>query len=147
MVEVPAVAVAADRFAREVDFFSVGTNDLGQYTMAAERGNEALASLLSGPQPAVLRLIAMLTAAAGEHGRWVGVCGELAGDPAAAVLLAGLGVAELSMAPSRIPEVKATLRSLALSDARAIARRALDCDDAEGVTDLVGPALGDSGGR
>jgi len=140
MVEVPAVAVAADRFAREVDFFSVGTNDLGQYTMAAERGNAALAPLLSGPQPALLRLIATLTAAASEHGRWVGVCGELAGDPAAAILLAGLGVAELSMAPSRIPEVKATLRSLALEDARTIARRALDCDDQEAVAELVAAA-------
>jgi phosphocarrier protein FPr len=147
MVEVPAVAVAADRFAREVDFFSVGTNDLGQYTMAAERGNEALAPLLSGPQPALLRLIATLTAAAEEHGRWVGVCGELAGDPAAAVLLAGLGVAELSMAPSRIPEVKETLRGLALADAQAIARRALDCDDAQGVVELVTPALGALPGR
>ena len=147
MVEVPAVAVAADRFAREVDFFSVGTNDLGQYTMAAERGNEALAPLLSGPQPALLRLIATLTAAAREHGRWVGVCGELAGDPAAAVLLAGLGVAELSMAPSRIPEVKATLRGLSLADAEAIARRALDCDDAQGVVDLVAPALAALPGR
>jgi multiphosphoryl transfer protein len=147
MVEVPAVAVAADRFAREVDFFSVGTNDLGQYTMAAERGNEALAELLSGPQPALLRLIATLTAAAAEHGRWVGVCGELAGDPAAAILLAGLGVSELSMAPSRIPEVKDTLRSIALSDARAIARRALDCDDATAVEALVAPALGGGGGR
>jgi phosphocarrier protein FPr len=147
MVEVPAVAVAAERFAREVDFFSVGTNDLSQYTMAAERGNGALASLLSGPQPAVLRLIATLTAAAEQHGRWVGVCGELAGDPAAAVLLAGLGVAELSMAPSRIPEVKETLRSLSLTDAQAIARRALDCDDAQEVARLVGPTPGEPGGR
>jgi len=147
MVEVPAVAVGADRFAPVVDFFSVGTNDLGQYTMAAERGNAALAPLLSGPQPALLRLIATLTAAAETHGRWVGVCGELAGDPAAAVLLAGLGVAELSMAPSRIPEVKATLRGLALADAEAIARRALDCDDSQGVVDLVAPALGALPGR
>ena len=138
----PAVAVAADRFAREVDFFSVGTNDLGQYTMAADRGNEALAPLLSGPQPALLRLIATLTAGAEEHGRWVGVCGELAGDPAAAILLAGLGVAELSMAPSRIPEVKATLRSLTLAGAQAIARRALDCDDAEEVARIVGALPG-----
>jgi phosphocarrier protein FPr len=142
MVEVPAVAVSAERFAREVDFFSVGTNDLGQYTMAAERGNEALAELLSGPQPALLRLIATLTEAAERHGRWVGVCGELAGDPAAAILLAGLGVAELSMAPSRIPEAKATLRGTALADARELARRALDCDDAAQVAALVAPALG-----
>ena len=147
MVEVPAVAVTADRFAPAVDFFSVGTNDLGQYTLAAERGNEALAPLLSGPQPAVLRLIATLTAVARRHGRWVGVCGELAGDPAAAVLLAGLGVTELSMAPSRIPEVKDALRSIALADAREIAGRALDCDDAAAVLALVVPALGEGGGR
>jgi phosphocarrier protein FPr len=147
MVEVPAVAVAAERFAREVDFFSVGTNDLGQYTMAAERGNEALAPLLSGPQPAVLRLIATLTSAAEQHGRWVGVCGELAGDPAAAVLLAGLGVVELSMAPSRIPEVKETLRGLALADAQEMARRALDCDDAQEVLRIAQPTPGEPGGR
>ena len=92
MVEVPAAALTAEHLAEHVDFFSVGTNDLTQYTMAAERGDERLAGLLAGPQPAVLRLVKATVEAADARGRWVGVCGELAGDPAAAVLLAGLGV-------------------------------------------------------
>ncbi|HEY6693253.1 MAG TPA: phosphoenolpyruvate--protein phosphotransferase [Solirubrobacteraceae bacterium] len=126
MVEVPAVALQADAFAAEVDFFSVGTNDLTQYTMAAERGNERLAGLLDGPRPPVLRLIAETARAAAAHGRWVGVCGELAGDPEAAVVLAGLGVKELSMAASRIPAVKDALRAVTLAEARDAAARALD---------------------
>ena len=102
MVEIPAAALTAARLAPHVDFFSIGTNDLTQYTMAAERGDARLATLLDGPQPAVLRLVHETVRAATAHGRWVGVCGELAGDPAAAVLLAGLGVTELSMAPGLI---------------------------------------------
>jgi phosphoenolpyruvate-protein phosphotransferase/dihydroxyacetone kinase phosphotransfer subunit len=125
MLEVPAVALQADAFAREVDFFSVGTNDLTQYTMAAERGNEALAPLLAGPQTPVLTLIKAAVEAADAHGRWVGVCGELAGDPEAAVVLAGLGVRELSMAASRIPEVKDALRAVSPQEARDAAARAL----------------------
>jgi multiphosphoryl transfer protein len=145
MVEVPALALAAPRFAREVDFFSVGTNDLGQYTMAAERGNEALAPLLAGPLPPVLRLIATVTAAAEAHGRWVGVCGELAGDPAAALLLAGLGVRELSMAASRIPEVKEALRAATMTELRDAAGRALELDDAAAAADTVAPLLAEVG--
>ena len=125
MVEVPAVALLADAFAAEVDFFSVGTNDLTQYTMAAERGNERLAGLLDGLRPAVLRLIGETAKAAAALGRWVGVCGELAGDPEAAVVLAGLGVSELSMAASRIAEVKDALRAVSLAEARDAAARAL----------------------
>ena len=125
MVEVPALALQAAQFAPEVDFFSIGTNDLAQYTMAAERGNAALAGLLDGAQAPVLALIACVTEAADEHGRWVGVCGELAGEPEAAVLLAGLGVRELSMAASRIPAVKAALRETDMEAAAAAARRAL----------------------
>jgi multiphosphoryl transfer protein len=125
MLEVPAVALQADAFAREVDFFSVGTNDLTQYTMAAERGNEALAPLLAGTNAPVLRLIAAAVEAARAHGRWVGVCGELAGDPEAAVVLAGLGIRELSMAAGRIPEVKDALRAVSLDDARDAAAQAL----------------------
>jgi len=130
MVEVPAAALGADMLAEHVDFFSLGTNDLTQYTMAAERGNEQLAPLLDGPQPAVLRLVQVTVRAATAHGRWVGVCGELAGDPAAAILLAGLGVTELSMAPGLIPEAKAALRSVSLEDARAAAEEALQAEDA-----------------
>jgi multiphosphoryl transfer protein len=126
MVEVPALALGAAQFAPEVDFFSVGTNDLAQYTMAAERGNAALAGLLEASSVPVLSLIARVTAAADEHGRWVGVCGELAGEPEAAILLAGLGVRELSMAPGRIPAVKAALRESDMDSASAAARRALE---------------------
>ena len=131
MVEVPAVAVDAERFARELDFLSIGTNDLAQYTMAAERGNEHVAALAAGPVPAVLRLIDLTVRGAQAHGRWVGVCGELAGDVDGARLLAGLGVSELSMAPPRIADVKQTLRELDLERARDAARRALDADSAD----------------
>ncbi len=126
MVEVPALALQAAHFAPHVDFFSVGTNDLAQYTMAAERGNAALAGLLGASRAPVLSLIAAVTEAAREHGRWVGVCGELAGEPDAAVLLAGLGVRELSMAASRIPAVKAALRECDSEAAAAAARAALE---------------------
>jgi phosphoenolpyruvate-protein kinase (PTS system EI component) len=125
MVEVPALALQAAELAPEVDFFSVGTNDLAQYTMAAERGNAALAGLLDEARAPVLALIASVVAAAETHGRWVGVCGELAGDPQAAVQLAGLGVRELSMAASRIPAVKVALRAVDTEAARAAAAAAL----------------------
>jgi phosphoenolpyruvate-protein phosphotransferase/dihydroxyacetone kinase phosphotransfer subunit len=125
MVEVPALALEAARFAPEVDFFSIGTNDLAQYVMAADRGNAAMAGLLRDSLAPVLALTAAVTAAAAAHGRWVGVCGELAGDPRAAVLLAGLGVRELSMAGSRIPAVKAALREVDWGAAQRAARGAL----------------------
>ena len=128
MVEVPAVAVQAERFARELDFLSIGTNDLAQYTMAAERGNEHVAGLTSGPVPAVLRLVDLTVRGAQAHGRWVGVCGELAGDVDGARLLVGLGVEELSMAPPRIADVKQALRNLDLDRAREAAARALQAD-------------------
>jgi phosphoenolpyruvate-protein phosphotransferase/dihydroxyacetone kinase phosphotransfer subunit len=137
MVEVPAAALTAARLAPHVDFFSVGTNDLTQYTMAAERGDERLAALLAGPQPAVLRLVRATVEAAEAHGRWVGVCGELAGDPAAAVLLAGLGVTELSMVPALIAEAKAALRAVDLADARTAALAALDAEDADAARRLA----------
>ena len=137
MVEVPAVALSAEGFAREVDFFSVGTNDLVQYTMAAERGNERVADLADGPLPQVLRLIEMVTRAAADQGRWVGVCGELAGDPVAAALFVGLGVTELSMAPARIPEIKETIRGLELATARTLAQRAIALESADDVRALL----------
>jgi phosphocarrier protein FPr len=140
MVEVPAAALTAASLAEHVDFFSLGTNDLTQYTMAAERGDERLAPLLTGPQPAVLRLIHETVAGAAEHGRWVGVCGELAGDPPTAVLLAGLGETELSMAPALVPEVKEALRGVELAQAQAAARQALEAETAAAARRL-GAAL------
>jgi phosphoenolpyruvate-protein phosphotransferase/dihydroxyacetone kinase phosphotransfer subunit len=141
MVEVPAAALTAEHLAEHVDFFSVGTNDLTQYTMAAERGDERLAGLLAGPQPAVLRLVKATVEAAAARGRWVGVCGELAGDPAAAILLAGLGVTELSMAPALVAEAKAALRAVDLADARAAADAALDAEDADEARRLAAALL------
>ena len=120
----------------------VGTNDLAQYTMAAERGNENVAALAEGPVPALLRLIAGVTEAARLRGRWVGACGELAGDPAAAALLVGLGVRELSMAPARIPEVKQVVRGLALDEAAAAAQAALARDSADEARADAAPLLG-----
>jgi phosphoenolpyruvate-protein kinase (PTS system EI component) len=120
----------ARRLAAEADFFSIGTNDLTQYTMAAERGNALVGELLAGPQPAVLRLVRATVTGAESRGRWVGVCGELAGDPAAAVLLVGLGVRELSMAPPLVAEVKQALRSVDLSRAADAAMRACDAREA-----------------
>jgi phosphoenolpyruvate-protein phosphotransferase/dihydroxyacetone kinase phosphotransfer subunit len=131
MVEVPAAALLSERLGRHVDFFSIGTNDLTQYTMAAERGNERVAALLAGPHPSVLRLVRETVEGAKAHGRWVGVCGELAGDPPTAVLLAGLGATELSMAPRLVPEVKDALRSVTLADAQEAARQALAAEHAD----------------
>jgi phosphoenolpyruvate-protein kinase (PTS system EI component) len=137
MVEVPSVAVQAERFAREVDFFSIGTNDLAQYALAAERGNAALAALTDGPVPALLSLVRDVVRGAAAHGRWVGVCGELAGDPDAAVLLVGLGVTELSMAAGLVPEVKEVVRGMDAAEAARLAAAALDLDDAAAVRALV----------
>ncbi|HUB04985.1 MAG TPA: phosphoenolpyruvate--protein phosphotransferase [Solirubrobacteraceae bacterium] len=141
MVEVPAAALTAQRLAEHVDFFSLGTNDLTQYTMAAERGDERLAPLLTGPQPAVLRLVEETVQAAAAHGRWVGVCGELAGDPASAILFAGLGVTELSMAPALVPEAKAALRGVDLEQARTAAQDALATDTAAAARALAAALL------
>jgi phosphoenolpyruvate-protein phosphotransferase/dihydroxyacetone kinase phosphotransfer subunit len=141
MVEVPAAALLSKRLGRHVDFFSIGTNDLTQYTMAAERGNARVAALLEGPHPSVLRLVTETVQGAEAHGRWVGVCGELAGDPPAALLLAGLGVTELSMAPPLVPEVKAALRSVTLADARATAEHALEAEHADEARRLAAALL------
>jgi multiphosphoryl transfer protein len=141
MVEVPAAALLSRSLGRHVDFFSIGTNDLTQYTMAAERGNERVAALLAGPHPSVLRLVRETVRGAEASGRWVGVCGELAGDPSAAVLLTGLGVRELSMSPRLVAEVKAALRSVTLVDASETAERALAAEDADEARRLAAALL------
>ncbi len=125
MIETPAAAVTADLLAREAAFFSVGSNDLTQYAMAADRGAADLAARYPHDSPAVLRLIAQAAAAAQRAGIPIGVCGELAGIPAAAPLLVGLGIAELSMAPAAIPAVKEHLHALTLAEAQAAGRQAL----------------------
>jgi phosphotransferase system enzyme I (PtsI) len=137
MVEIPAVAVLADQFAREVDFFSIGTNDLTQYTMAAERTNDRVAYLGDAAHPAVLRQIGKVIEAAHAQGIWVGLCGELAGDPQAIPVLLGLGLDEFSMAPASIPRAKVVLRNWSMADAQQLAGEVLELDSAEAVRERV----------
>jgi phosphoenolpyruvate-protein phosphotransferase len=137
MVEVPSVAVMAAQFAAEVDFFSVGTNDLTQYTLAMDRGHPKLAPQVDGLNPAVLGLIGQATAAAHTAGKWVGVCGGIASDPQAVPILIGLGVDELSVSIPAIPAVKAQIRALSLASCQKLAARALTEDSAASVRALV----------
>ncbi|WP_273824753.1 phosphoenolpyruvate--protein phosphotransferase [Pseudomonas asplenii] len=137
MIEVPSAALLAPVLAAEVDFFSVGTNDLTQYTLAIDRGHPTLSAQADGLHPAVLQLIDITVRAAHAHGKWVGVCGELAADPLAVPVLVGLGVDELSVAARSIPEVKARVRELALPAAQALARSALAVGSADEVRALV----------
>lgn len=140
MVEVPSSVILADAFAAEVDFFSIGTNDLTQYTLAIDRLHPTLGKQVDGLHPAVLRMVAAVTHAADAAGRWVGVCGGIAGDPRGAIILAGLGVTELSMSLPSIPEVKARLRRVSRAQAQAVAQRALACTTATEVRQLALPS-------
>jgi phosphocarrier protein FPr len=137
MIETVSAALLADRFAREADFFSIGTNDLTQYTLAMDRTNPGLAPQVDALHPAVLRLIERAVAGAHAHGRWVGVCGALAGDPQAVPVLLGLGVDELSVSVPVLPAVKAQVRTLSLNDCRTTAQLALDAADGAEVRALV----------
>lgn len=125
MVEIPAAAVLAEEFAKEVDFFSIGTNDLTQYTLAVERGNAAVAHLYAPEHPAVLRLIAMTAQAAAERHIPCGMCGEAAGDPKLAPAFVGMGVNELSMSPRRVPAVRKLLSGLTMDECRQAAEKLL----------------------
>ena len=125
MVEIPAAAVLAEEFAKEVDFFSIGTNDLTQYTLAVERGNAAVAHLYAPEHPAVLRLIAMTAQAAAERHIPCGMCGEAAGDPKLAPAFVGMGVNELSMSPRRVPAVRKLLSALTMDECRQAAEKLL----------------------
>ncbi len=137
MIEVPSAAVMADVFAPEVDFFSIGTNDLIQYCMACDRVNERVAYLYDPLHPAVLRLIRGVIDAAHKEGKWVGMCGEMAGDLEAIPLLLGLGLDEFSMNPPAIPAAKALVRSLSMARAKDIAARALSLRTAEEVREYL----------
>jgi phosphoenolpyruvate-protein kinase (PTS system EI component) len=138
MIEVPAATVQAKALAAHADFFSIGTNDLTQYALAIDRQNPELASQADSLHPAVLRLIAMTVEGARAHGRWVGVCGGLAGDPFGAALLAGLDVTELSMTPRDIPAVKAPIRGGRMAELVDLTARALDMEGAAEVRALDG---------
>jgi phosphocarrier protein FPr len=137
MVEIPSAALLAPVLAKEVDFFSIGTNDLTQYTLAAERGNPALSYLADGLHPSVLRLIGEVVEASHQAGKWTGICGELGGDPEATPILIGLGVDELSLNPAGIPRIKSILRDLTMERARALAEQALRCQTSAEVRQVV----------
>lgn len=136
MIEIPAAALMAAAFAREADFFSIGTNDLAQYTLAMDRGHPKLAPKIDGLNPAVLRLIHLTIQAAHDQGKRVGICGGIAGDPAAVPILVGLGVDELSVSLPSIPAVKALIRTLRMEKCRRLAKMALQQEDSAGVRGL-----------
>jgi phosphoenolpyruvate-protein phosphotransferase len=137
MIEVPSAALMADKFAPEVDFFSIGTNDLTQYTLAMDRGHAGLADRQDGLHPAVLRLIERTVTAAHQHGKRVDLCGELGSDAAAVPILVGLGVDELSVSVPAVPTVKAQVRTLTLANLQSLAQQALDCSSAAEVRERV----------
>jgi len=128
MIEIPSAALIADTLAKQAKFFSIGSNDLIQYTLAADRTNEKVSHLYEPTHPAILRLIKLTVDAAHQHGIWAGVCGEIAGDPALTPLLIGLGVDELSTAPPVVPQIKYIIRRLKLTEAQALAGFALQCE-------------------
>ncbi len=137
MVEIPSSAVIADQFAKEVDFFSVGTNDLIQYTMAADRMNEQVAYLYQPYNPAILRLVKMVIDAANKEGKWAGMCGEMAGDSVAIPLLLGLGLHEFSMSATSILPARSQISKLSKAEMEELAQKALSMSTAEEVVELV----------
>jgi len=151
MIEIPSAAIGAETLARRCKFFSIGTNDLIQYSLAIDRLNEKIAHLYEPTNPAILRLVQMTVAAAHKHGIWVGVCGEMAGDPVLTPLLLGLGVDELSVAPANVPQIKFLIRRMKMAEARELADFALQCESgaevlarAEQYARSIAPSLFDN---
>lgn len=141
MVETPAAAVNAKFLAKEVDFFSIGTNDLTQYTLAVDRGNELISHLYDPMTPAVLHLIKQVIDASHAEGKWTGMCGELAGDENATVLLLGMGLDEFSMSAISVPRIKKLIRNVNYQDAKLLAEQALQQPTAAGIASLVADFL------
>ncbi|MBD9642197.1 MULTISPECIES: phosphoenolpyruvate-protein phosphotransferase PtsI [Pantoea] len=137
MVETPASAVIARHLAKEVDFFSIGTNDLTQYTLAVDRGNDLISHLYNPMTPSVLGLIKQVIDASHAEGKWTGMCGELAGDERATLLLLGMGLDEFSMSAISIPSIKKIIRNTNFEDAKALAEQALDQPTADDLMNLV----------
>lgn len=137
MIEIPSAALTADILAREVDFFSIGTNDLIQYALAVDRVNEKIAYLYEPAHPAVLRLIKNVIDSGHKEGIWVGMCGEMAGDPALTVILIGLGLDEFSTSPILLPEIKKIIRAVRMSDALELAAKALTLDTGKEIKNFA----------
>jgi phosphocarrier protein FPr len=137
MVEVPSTAILADQFAKEVDFFSIGTNDLTQYALAMDRGHPKLATKIDALNPAILRLIKLTADGAHQEGKWVGVCGGIASDPQAVPVLLGLGIDELSVSVPAIPSIKAEVRKYSMKKCRSIAKKTLNCASSSEVRKLL----------
>lgn len=143
MVEIPSTAVMADLFAKEVDFFSIGTNDLIQYTMAADRMNEQISYLYQPYNPAILRLVKMVIDAAHKEGKWAGMCGEMAGDELALPILLGLGLDEFSMSATSILRARTQLKSLSKAEMETLAEQVLQLRTNEEVMEAVKAAIGE----
>ncbi|MBN6065459.1 phosphoenolpyruvate-protein phosphotransferase PtsI [Aggregatibacter actinomycetemcomitans] len=141
MVETPAAAVNAKFLAKEVDFFSIGTNDLTQYTLAVDRGNELISHLYNPMSPSVLNLIKQVIDASHAEGKWTGMCGELAGDERATILLLGMGLDEFSMSAISVPRIKKLIRNVNYQDAKALAEKALQQPTAAEIESLVSDFL------
>ena len=137
MMEIPAAAMIADKLAKYADFFSIGTNDLIGYTMAADRGNERVSYLYQPYNPSILRLVKRIIDASHAEGKWTGMCGEMAGDQVAVPLLAGLGLDEFSMSATSILKTRSLMKTLDTTKMQELADKALDCETAEEVTALV----------
>lgn len=137
MIETPAAAVIAHHLAKEVDFFSIGTNDLTQYTLAVDRGNDLISHLYNPMSPSVLKLIKQVIDASHVEGKWTGMCGELAGDERATLLLLGMGLDEFSMSAISIPTIKKIIRNANFKDAKTLAEQALNQPTAKELMDLV----------
>ena len=135
MIEVPSAALLADRLAKEVDFFSIGTNDLTQYTLAVDRTNSKVAHLADPMNPAVLMLIKRTIDCAHGENKWVGLCGEMAGEPLAVPILLGMGLDEFSMSPARIPEIKQVMKNLHREDCKKLAEKVLTLDNSQQVVE------------
>lgn len=143
MVEIPSAAVTADILAKEVDFFSIGTNDLTQYTLAVDRMNEHVKEYYQPFHPAILRLVKMVIDAAHKEGKFAAMCGEMAGDPLAAVILLGLGLDEFSMSATSIPEIKNIIRNVEYEKAKEIAEKALNMSEAREIEKMMKDVIKD----
>ena len=141
MVEIPASAVLADQFAKHADFFSIGTNDLIQYSMAADRMSEKVSYLYQPLNPSILRLVKMTIEGAHKNGKWVGMCGEMAGDAMAAPLLLGLGLDEFSMSATSILRARKIINGLSYEEMKELSAKAVECETEAQVSELVKNAL------